>query len=158
MTRPTQTGFTLIELAIVIAIVGMLATLVVPSYQVYVQRSQVTEGFNLAAGWKVEISEYYAVNGTWPSQGDLTASVPAGGRYVSDIAVVNGVIQITYGGPAVNPSLVGAVLALVPYTDTNNDVLWQCGRAPVPAGEIAAGAVPVATTVAPQMLPAGCSG
>ena len=156
MTQSTQTGFSLIELALVIAIAGSLATLVAPSYHVYLQRSQVSEGFNLADGWKVEIAEYYAVNGTWPSQSDLTASVQPSGQYVSDIAVVNGVIQITYGGPQVPANLMGAVLSLVPYTDANNDVLWQCGLAPVPAGKLAVGAVPVPPTVAPQMLPAGC--
>jgi type IV pilus assembly protein PilA len=156
MTRSTQTGFSLIELALVIAIAGSLATLVAPSYHVYLQRSQVSEGFNLADGWKVEIAEYYAVNGTWPSQSDLTASVQPSGQYVSDISIANGVIQITYGGPQVPANLMGAVLSLVPYTDANNDVLWQCGLAPVPAGQIAVGAVPVPTTVAPQMLPAGC--
>ncbi len=157
MTTTTQRGFTLIELMITVAIIGILGALAAPSYQAYVQRSQVSEGFNLADGWKVEIGEYYSVNGTWPSQADLTANAQAVGKYESNISVNNGVIQIMYGGPAVNPNLVGTVLTLVPYTNDNGDVLWQCGNAAPPPGQIADGAAPVPNTTVPQqMLPGAC--
>jgi type IV pilus assembly protein PilA len=155
MTKTTQSGFTLIELMITVAIIGILGALAAPSYQAYVQRSEVSEGFNLAGGWKVEIAEYYSVNGTWPSQGDLTANAQAVGQYESNITVTNGVIQITYGGPAVNPNLVGTTLTLVPYTNDNGDVLWQCGKATPPPGQIADGAVPN-TSVPDPMLPGAC--
>jgi type IV pilus assembly protein PilA len=156
MTKRTQVGFTLIELMITVAIIGILGALAAPSYQAYVQRSQVSEGFNLADGWKVEIAEYYTVNGTWPSQADLTANAQTVGQYESNISVTNGVIQITYGGPAVNPNLMGTVLTLVPYTNDNGDVLWQCGYATPPTNQIADGAVLVPNTVPQQMLPGAC--
>jgi type IV pilus assembly protein PilA len=157
MKSSTMRGFSLIELMLVVAITGILGTLAAPSYQAYVQRSQVSEGFNLADGWKLRIVEYYSINGSWPSQADLADSVQSIGQYESSISVTNGVIQITYGGPAANPHLAGSVLALVPYTNDNNDVLWQCGLAAAPAGQIATGAVAVPTTVAPRVLPTACS-
>ncbi len=156
MTKTTQGGFTLIELMITVAIIGILGALAAPSYQAYVQRSEVSEGFHLADGWKVEIAEYYAVNGTWPSQADLTANAQSVGKYESNISVTNGVIEIIYGGPAVNPNLMGTVLTLVPYTNDNGDVLWQCGYATPPTTQIADGAVPVPNTVPQQMLPGTC--
>jgi len=156
MTKSNGRGFTLVELMIVLAIVGILAALAAPAYQTYVERAQVSEGFTIAGSWKTDIVEFYNANGRWPSQGDLTANTQGTGQYESSIIVDNGVIEIIYGGPAVNPNLVNTVLALVPYTNDNNDIIWQCGLAPPPAGRIADGAVPVQTTVAPQVLPTSC--
>jgi len=62
-----QDGFTLIELMIVVAIIGVLASIAVPQYQNYVARAQVAEAFNLASGYKSPMAEYYAVNGQFPS-------------------------------------------------------------------------------------------
>ncbi len=66
MLKKVQKGFTLIELMIVIAIIGILAAIAIPAYQNYTIRSQVTEGLSLADGWKTSISEYYAQNGKFP--------------------------------------------------------------------------------------------
>ena len=156
MTRKLLSGFTLIELMIVILIIGLLAALAVPAYQNYTVRAQVTEGLNLAGGWKVAIVEYYANNGAWPSQTDLTGSVPSTGKYVSQVTVASGVIQITYGGAQANQSIYGAVLTMVPYTSPNDDVLWQCGLAAAPPGNIASGATAGGTTLAAQQLPSVC--
>jgi type IV pilus assembly protein PilA len=156
MSRKLQSGFTLIELMIVVLIIGMLAALAVPAYQNYTIRAQVTEGLNLADGWKAAIAEYYANNGAWPSQTDLTGSVPSVGKYVSQVTVASGVIQITYGGPQVNQTINGAVLTMVPYTSLNDDVLWQCGLASAPPGNIASGASAGGTTLAAQQLPTAC--
>src|ERR1700693_4080786 len=78
LMKTIQKGFTLIELMIVIAIIGILAAIAIPAYQNYTIRSQVTEGISLAAGWKTAISEYYAQNGTFPA-GSSTAAVGAAG-------------------------------------------------------------------------------
>src|SRR5271156_4518808 len=96
--KTLQKGFTLIELMIVIAIIGILAAIAIPAYQNYTIRAQVTEGLSLAAGWKTTISEFYAQNGTFPScasvAGSTTcvavSSIAAGasaGKYVSNVTV-----------------------------------------------------------------------
>ena len=157
MTTRKHSGFTLIELMIVVAIVGPLAALAVPACQNYTVRAQVAEGLHLADGWKASIAEYYANNGTWPSVTDLTGSTPSTGKYVSSVTVTGGVIVINYSGPLANQSIYGGVLTLVPYTTSNDEVLWQCGLAAVPGGSIASGAEAGGTTLLPQQLPQPCS-
>src|SRR5580692_11834705 len=97
MLKNVQKGFTLIELMIVIAIIGILAAIAIPAYQNYTIRSQVTEGLSLADGWKTSISEYYAQNGAFPTtsgtSGGALTIVAAGastGKYVGSIAVSTG--------------------------------------------------------------------
>jgi type IV pilus assembly protein PilA len=157
MSKRAQTGFTLVEIMIVVGIIGILSALAFPAYQNYTMRAEVTEGLSLADGWKAAIGEYYASYGTFPSQGDLSGTAQSVGKYVSSITLTSGVIQITYGGSQANQNLTG-VLTLVPYTSNNDDILWQCGLAPAPAGTIAAGAAPsdTSTTLTVQQLPAAC--
>src|SRR5579871_1739434 len=142
MFKQAQKGFTLIELMIVIAIIGILAAIAIPAYQNYTIRAQVTEGLTLADGWKTAIAEYYANTGNWPTQANLNGTQPTVGKYESSVTVTTGgVITITYGGTQVNQKINGNVLNLVPYTNTNSDVLWQCGTAAAPsAGSIATNA------------------
>src|SRR5471030_2864081 len=87
--KSLQKGFTLIELMIVIAIIGILAAIAIPAYQNYTIRAQVTEGLNLADGWKTAVSEFYAQTGVWPTQANLTAAgqVASTGKYESSVAV-----------------------------------------------------------------------
>src|ERR1700716_3656331 len=101
--KAVQKGFTLIELMIVVAIIGILAAIAIPAYQDYTIRAQVTEGLNLAAPVKTAIAEHYANNGTWPSA--LIGGAPAlgytatpTGKYVSGITLgaLTGQIIITY--------------------------------------------------------------
>jgi type IV pilus assembly protein PilA len=157
MQKQSQSGFTLIELMIVVAIIGILAAIAIPSYQNYTVRAQVTEGLNLAGDWKVAIADFYADNGYWPATSDLADMASSTGTYVSGIAVNSGVISITYGTAQSNQQIAGAVLTLVPYTNDNDDVLWQCGSATAPSGTIAAGAVPGGTTLQSQQLPTPCN-
>src|SRR5579871_6623347 len=96
--KHVQKGFTLIELMIVIAIIGILAAIAIPAYQNYTIRSQVTEGLTLADGWKTAIAEYYANTGNWPTVANLTGLQNSVGKYERTVTVAaGGVITITYG-------------------------------------------------------------
>jgi len=164
--KTLQKGFTLIELMIVIAIIGILAAIAIPAYQNYTIRAQVTEGISLAAGWKTAISEYYAQNGAFPTCSTTVAGGAAGcvsvtgasnGKYVSAITVVaGGEIVIAYGGPQANAKIPAAsVLTLNPGLDANNDVVWVCGTAAQPGlATVPAGAT--ATNIIAAYLPTSC--
>jgi type IV pilus assembly protein PilA len=157
MLKQVQKGFTLIELMIVIAIIGILAAIAIPAYQNYTIRAQVTEGLTLGDGWKTAISEYYANTGNWPVQTQLTGTCVSAGKYETAVTVTTGgVIQITYGNQA-NSKISGCNLAIVPWVNTNNDILWQCGSAATPSSTAtqATGAV-FSTTVSAQYLPTSC--
>ncbi len=154
MLKQVQKGFTLIELMIVIAIIGILAAIAIPAYQNYTIRSQVTEGLTLGDGWKTAISEYYANTGNWPVLTNLSGMSCSVGKYESSVTVVTGgIIQITYGNQA-NTKISGCTLNIIPYTNSNNDVLWQCGNALMPTSATAAS---TATSSIPvQYLPTSC--
>jgi type IV pilus assembly protein PilA len=157
--RALQAGFTLIELMIVVAIVGILAAIAIPAYQNYTIRAQVTEGLSIGDGWKTAIAEYYANTGVWPVQANLTGTTISLGKYESSVTVIaGGVIQVTYG-QQVNTSITGDLLGVVPYTDANKDIIWVCGLHAVPGGAltIATGAAAGGgTNVPPQYLPSVC--
>jgi type IV pilus assembly protein PilA len=157
MLKQVQKGFTLIELMIVIAIIGILAAIAIPAYQNYTIRAQVTEGLTLGDGWKTAIAEYYANTGNMPAAiANLAGTSQTVGKYESSIVVSTGTIVITYGNAA-NSKISGSTLSLIPYTNANNDVLWQCGNATIPT---AASATLVgnagSSTVPAQYLPTSC--
>ncbi len=166
LTRGLQRGFTLIELMIVIAIIGIVASIAIPAYQNYIVRSQVTEGLSLADGWKTSISEYYAQHGSFPSTwsstggaGAIAASGASQGKYVGSIAVAaGGNIILTYTGTQANPNLSAAganILGLYPGLDADYDVVWVCGTATTPAG-VTGVTITAPTSVLPIYLPTGC--
>ena len=85
MLKQVQKGFTLIELMIVVAIIGILAAIAIPAYQDYTIRAQVTEGLNLADGLKVAVADYYTQNGTWPAAGVTTLTTAMGLGYTAAV-------------------------------------------------------------------------
>lgn len=138
MTPDLRNGFTLIELMIVVAIIGILATISIQAYQDYTIRSQVTEGLSLAASIKTSSSEYYQDRGTWPVN---NASLGAGnvtGKYVAGVVTNNGSIDIEYGNQA-NANIVGDILSVRPAVNNNGDIAWICGKRPAPTGHTVAG-------------------
>ena len=122
-----QQGFTLIELMIVVAIIGILAAIAIPAYQDYTIRAQVSEGLNLAGGAKAAVTEYYQDRGTMPannSTAGLEAQSNIVGKYVSSVAVSSGVITVTYGNEA-HTTISGNSITLTP-TDQTGSVSWDC--------------------------------
>ncbi len=155
MTKKVQQGFTLIELMIVVAIIGILAAIAIPAYQDYTIRSQVTEGLSLASAVKTSVAEVYADEGAWPA--DLAAAGIANspvGKYVLGITVDAGTIVIEYGDQA-NANITNDTLSLKPYLSANNDVVWACGNKAAPAGLTdTSGAV--ATSLDEKYMPSNC--
>ncbi|HGH0237849.1 TPA: pilin, partial [Neisseria meningitidis] len=100
-----QKGFTLIELMIVIAIVGILAAVALPAYQDYTARAQVSEAILLAEGQKSAVTEYYLNHGIWPgnnSDAGVASSTDIKGKYVQSVEVKNGVVTATMASSGVN--------------------------------------------------------
>ena len=122
-----QQGFTLIELMIVVAIIGILASLAIPAYQRYTIRAQISEGLNLAGPLRNAIATFYNENGTFPADNAEAALETAGsyaGNYVQSMSINNGVIEILYGNDA-NTQINGQTVNLTAIPN-NGSVGWDC--------------------------------
>ena len=154
--KAIQKGFTLIELMIVVAIIGILAAIAIPAYQDYTIRAQVTEGLNLAADMKAGVAEQFAQTGQWPpNNAALGISLVKSGKYVTGVLITTGTISITYGGVNANTNLAGTLLSLVPTTSANGDVIWNCGNKAIVGNAVPAAGANL-TTVTPKYLPSTC--
>ena len=159
--KRVQQGFTLIELMIVVAIIGILAAIAIPAYQDYTIRAQVTEGLNLAAAAKAAVAETFINRGTLPANRTVAGMSANGsdtqGKYVTSVDVAGGVITITYGGTEVNALVNTKTLAMKPWATVDNSVSWQCANAIQPQGTSAIPGVGTATTnVDNRYMPAAC--
>jgi type IV pilus assembly protein PilA len=161
--KQIQQGFTLIELMIVVAIIGILAAIAIPAYQDYTIRSQVSEGLTLAGAAKAAVAESFSQTGTAPANRTAAGMSPTAadtnGKYVSSVDVQGGTIVITYGVDA-NTKIATAgnnVLAIVPYQTADASVAWRCGTANAPnaTGTTILGNA-VTSTVNVRYLPKAC--
>ncbi|EMT9007472.1 pilin [Neisseria gonorrhoeae] len=138
-----QKGFTLIELMIVIAIVGILAAVALPAYQDYTARAQVSEAILLAEGQKSAVTEYYLNNGKWPENNDkagVASPSDIKGKYVESVTVTNGVVTAKMLSSGVNNEIKGKKLSLWAKRQAGS-VKWFCGRPVTRANDAAKDAV-----------------
>ena len=129
-----QKGFTLIELMIVVAIIGILAAIAIPAYQDYTIRAQVSEGLNLSGGAKAAVTEYFQDRGTMPGDNATAGLEAAGniqGKYVESVTVgANGVITVDYGNEA-HTVIAPNSIRLTPSTANAGSVAWDCDSAAI---------------------------
>lgn len=139
-----QKGFTLIELMIVIAIIGILAAIALPAYQDYTKRARAGEGLSLAGGAKTAVTEYYSSNNAWPaSNGAVGIAAPSdiSGNSVSGVTVADGKIVVS-----MKPNVESGKVIVLSPTATNGGITWSCK--PVSGG--------TGTTVDTKFLPSEC--
>ena len=126
--KKVQQGFTLIELMIVVAIIGILAAVALPAYQDYTARSQFSEAVNLGGGLKTVVADIYADTGTLVGINSGALGVPAAadvnGKYTTGVAVANGVITATAGNDA--SALIAAQTITLTPTVNAGSIEWAC--------------------------------
>ena len=140
-----QKGFTLIELMIVVAIIGILAAIAIPAYQDYIARSQASEAMTLSSGLKTNIAEVYGQKGVWTGISSGAEGIPTAatvnGKYVASVTVADGKISAKFKNADVSKGLLDKTLVLSPV-DATGAITWKCSS----------------TDILQKYLPKACTG
>ena len=166
MTFRRESGFTLIELMIVIAIIGILASLAISAYQTYTVRAQVAEAINMGASAKTPVIDSFNMSGQ-PPAGRVEAGMSplasdTSGTYVSQVDIVDGRVDVTMGNQA-HADVSGDTISFTPYATVSGGFVWRCGAAPPPTDAVPLSGGGILSTHQPptvetRYLPSTCRG